>query len=274
MRMATFAEAWRRGGQGAATLVGAIEIPFVAERIAASRLARKTDLPSDGRNAVLLIDHYDATVRASCAARSDYQLRVLVDDLGGAVPSGVDVVWNPNAYGDARDYVEFSGPLFAGVDCIPVRADLPAWRDSGEHEIAVSQGGTDASATMRAALPLLRERLSPARLREVVVSSRPWDDIARCARLITGAGITLWEAASVGIPVVVVATVANHERGADWARSVGVPTVNAVAAGDPACLAELLAEALEKAHPLPRVADGSAGVSRALAALADARGRP
>jgi hypothetical protein len=144
--------------------------------------------------------------------------------------------------------------------------------------VAVILGAGTAPAALRSAVGLLGARLPGVRWHgtgswmpqgwKALDPESVWDQVAHCGRLVTAAGITLWEAAAVGIPVVAVAVAANQAGGAEWAGRHGVPVVRADSVTDATRLADDLAAALERARPLPRVADGSEAVVRALTELA------
>jgi len=264
------------------TLVGEVAIPFVRARLAEAGVGVRGDLPPTGREDVLVVDHYSEPVREACAARADFRLRVLVDDLGGAVPSGVDVVWNPNAYGEAASYAEFRGQVLAGPEYVPLREGLPEWRSSGASASGVMLGGGKLPERLQRALQLVAERFPDAawkaagdgmpRAWEQVEAVQPWTAFARCSRLIAGAGITMWEAAAVGIPVVVVVMAPNQAAAGAWARIHGVPTVDAVDQERPERLADAICAGLASARALPRVRNGAGEVVRALMRCPSLRG--
>src|SRR5207245_4312139 len=129
----------------------------------------------------------DQGVREACAARRDYALRVLVDDVGGSVPAGIDVVWNPNAYGMSGRYIDFTGPVLTGAGHVPVRPDLPKWRGGDPGTVAVTIGGGEVPRVVRDAFKSLTNHLpglvwlaqgSWALNGWVPVdAARPWDDM-------------------------------------------------------------------------------------------------
>jgi spore coat polysaccharide biosynthesis predicted glycosyltransferase SpsG len=279
MRMTTFGTSWQRAGLGPVRLVGDVSIPHVAAYLGSAALPVTPAWGSGEPGALLVVDHYDRLVREDGAGR-DYRYRVLVDDAGARVPDGFDLVWNPNVYGPSARY-EFGGPVLTGAGHVPIREGLPRWSGRAADTIAVALGSAVATTVVRDALLLLEQGLPavewwiaaawmPPRW-HAVDPGRPWDDLIRSGRLVTGAGITMWEAAATGIPAVVVTLAPNQVLGAAWARAQGVPTVSAYDATSPERLAAELSRALEEARPLPSVTDGSFATCRELAALAASR---
>ena len=62
---------------------------------------------------------------------------------------GFDVVWNPNAYGSAALYPRFAGRVLTGAGCVPLRAGLPTWSDTGTDGTggsAYNQDGAQAAS--------------------------------------------------------------------------------------------------------------------------------
>ena len=139
MRCATLSGTWQARGCGRAAIRGEVTLPFVQVRLEEVGVAMAADLPDSGEG-VLVVDTYDIGERVACAARAA-ALRVLVDDLGEAVPSGYDAVWNPNAYGVAELYSSFDGPVLTGPEMVPIRGDLPRWQGTGEGRVGVLLGG-------------------------------------------------------------------------------------------------------------------------------------
>lgn len=279
MRCLSLAEAWLASGQREVALVGAVTLAFVVDR--ARRLGVAMLTPGHGPDGtVLVVDSYDETVRRDAAVNGRYVRRVLVDDLGGAVPTGYDTVWNPNAYGDGSLYPSFAGDLLSGPEAVPLRTDLPTWRGAGTRRIGVALGGGSISSHLVVVLTRLGGRNAnhcfagvgdwvPAGW-ERFSSHDPWTGLSQCERLVIAAGTMTWEAARVGIPVVVVQTADNQERVADWAEAQGVPTLDLRHVSEEDGLAASLEEVLDKARPLPRIDSGSARVAHWLAASLDA----
>lgn len=277
MRLASLGEAWTGGG-GRAVLWGRVELPFVAERLAGAGVQVADAPPADG-GCVLVVDSYDEAVRAGCAA-CPARLRVLVDDLGCPVPAGYGVVWNPNAYGCPALYPGFAGEVLGGPEAVPVRTGLPAWSGAGSPAVGAMLGGGDPGPVLREAMRIVAEALGPKGLIGVGAwvrppaarsdASRPWTSLSRCGALVTAAGSSVWEAAAVGIPAVVVRTAANQDRIVRWARDAGVPAVDALNADDARALAAEIMDALGRAAPLPRIEPGAGRVAQRLHAAAAA----
>lgn len=278
MRLASLGEAWTAGG-GRAVLWGRVELPFVAERLAGAGVEVADAPPADG-GCVLVVDSYDEAVRATCAARPA-RLRVLVDDLGCPVPSGYGMVWNPNAYGDAALYPGFAGEVLGGPAAVPVRPGLPAWSGAGSPTVGAMLGGGNPGPVLGEAMRIVAEALGPQGLTGVgewvrppatrADASGPWTSLSRCGALVTAAGSSVWEAAAVGIPAVVVRTAYNQDRIVRWARDAGVPAVDALGADDAAALAAEILDALGRAAPLPPIDPGAGRVARRLQAAAAVR---
>lgn len=277
MRLASLAEAWAAGG-GEVRLAGEVTIPFVRERLAAAGVRVLPEPDRAGPETVLVADSYDAGRRRQGAGTPGAALRVLVDDLGGEVPAGYGAVWNPNAYATAALYPGFAGEVLAGAAFVPVRTGLPGWRPARSGAVAVMAGGGELPALLREGLARLAAELGEARFLGAggwappgwgrVPAHDPWREVAGCDVLVTASGSTVWEAAAVGIPVVVVKTAANQERVFRWALESGAPGVDATGMRDPAVLARALAAAHGRAAPLPRIEPGGERTARALRELA------
>ena len=277
MRCAALAEAWLDLGLGAVRFTGALDLPFAASR-AHLLVARAPDRA--GSCTVLVSDSYDRLRRERAALRDDVRARVLVDDLCGPVPDGFDAVWNPSPRASLADYPLFRGAVLAGPDVLPIRNGLPRWcRSSGP--TAVLLGGGRPLPHVAAALELIATRWPAAdfaRLGDWMPAAwaplnphQPWDGIAQCGRLLTGAGATLWEAAMVRVPVVVMLLAENQRRGFEWALKAGVAGVDALAERSPEALADQLTAALASAAPLPPMRAGTERVARWIGALAGSR---
>jgi carbamoyl-phosphate synthase large subunit len=236
MRCMTVAAAWRNAG-GTAELLGRIELPFVEQRARELGVAVRAARPEAGD--VLLVDVYDARERYTWAA-APYGTRVLVDDLPGECPDRYDALWNPNAYAERAHYTEFGGEVLAGADYLPLREGLPEW-DTAATGGAVSLGGAlhTRYADLVQTLPRLTgvstgwstvEPVPPGWRRANPVE--PWTQLSRARWILIAAGSMLWEAAAVGIPVMVLATADNQRLAADYARRHGAPVLELPATAD------------------------------------------
>ena len=282
MRCAALAEAWIGLEVGAAVFWGEASLSFARRRIEALG-ARLVDRYAPATHAAVLVcDHYEPAVRGAASAARDFGLRVIVDDLGTVVEPGFDVVRNPNAYASPRLYRGFTGAVLAGADVIAVRADLPTWCPAGASGTAVMLGGSRLHESLVEGLALLAERAGADRFAgsgswvpsgwATIDPENPWEQIARADRLIISSGTTVWEAASVGIPVVLVQIASNQDLIFKWARDHGVPGVDARPfTGQPDTLSRALEHALSQPRRLPHVENGAANVSRLLRELAEAR---
>lgn len=281
MRTAVLAEAWTESGAGKVGLVGTVEIDFARRRMLELGVVPQERLPADGGAAVLVVDSYHEGARREAAAWQAASLRVLVDDLGGGVPSGFDVVWNPNPGGSERLYPGFRGTVLSGEAYVPIRAGLPRWRGGEPGRVAVLLGGGRLEPALASAMARLHEEAPGLSLSgagawvptswERLDPGHPWPGVTRASTLVTAAGVSLLEAASVGIPVVVLCTADNQIAGVEWARRAGVPVVDG-RQPDARELAGEVGRALLVARPLPPIVNGAPTVARRLLELALARG--
>ncbi len=279
MRCATLAEAWLDLGLGSVRFAGALELQFTVSR--ASLLVARAPARTGGC-AVLVSDSYDPLRRERAALRHDVQTRILVDDLCGPVPEGFDAVWNPSPRASPSDYPRFRGAVLAGPDVLPIRTGLPRWCGA-PGPTAVLLGGGRPLPHVSAALELLAAHHPQgefARLGDWLPQAwkpldphQPWDGIARCGRLLTGAGTTLWEAAMVRVPVAVMLLAENQRRAFEWAVNAGAPGVDALAVTTSDALADQLSAALAAAAPLPSLRSGAERVARWIGALAGSRAK-
>src|SRR5688500_9186552 len=116
MRLLALAEEWLRSKLGPVRFWGRLDVGFAATRAHDLAVAVGNGPTCFLERCVLVADLYNAGERQRLAARPEPSLRVLVDDVGGEVPAGFDVVWNPNAYGVACLYPAFAGQVIAGPD--------------------------------------------------------------------------------------------------------------------------------------------------------------
>jgi UDP-2,4-diacetamido-2,4,6-trideoxy-beta-L-altropyranose hydrolase len=273
MRCAALAEAWQRMGLGQTSFAGEITIPFVRDRLRKIGVI-VDDVPASSTPRVLVVDTYEAAKRYEFAQRSDFSARVIADDVGGSIPAGYDIVWNPNPYGHAGLYSGFRGSLIAGHQFVPLRPDLPRWEYATTGWTGIMLGGGEITARVLDVVTALPAPDSESRFAGVgdwvpsswqsVESRNPWDLLARCDRLVTASGTAVWEAAWVGVPVVVLKTASNQELVFEWARRGGVPTLSMLAGSGSLRLTEALRRVLPSARPLPHVANGSERVARTL----------
>lgn len=267
MRCVTLGVAWRAAAGGPVMVAGEVSLEFVQRRLEEARIVL---LPPDAEipsGATLVVDSYDTAVRSSGAVQSAV-LRVLLDDLGGSVPAGFDVVINPNAYADAHLYPEFRGLILAGPDFLLLRNDLPSSPTEAGTGTGVLVGGTGMDRTLSAALGLVIARRpdfgpfvsvgagAPVDWRAASTVA-PWHSLASCAQVLVAAGGATWEAAAVGVPVVLLLVADNQASIAEWAVNHGVPTVDLRTGWSPAALADSLVTALDTARPLPKVTGGT-----------------
>ncbi len=276
MRLGTLAAAWRRRG-GRAVAIGAIELDFVQDRYRSLGIERADEGTDFGPNAVVVVDTYDAATRFAWSKRAGSALRVLVDDTAdGDVPRGYDVVWNPNAYSTESMYPNSAGTVLAGVDYLAIRDGLPSWRNVGQTEILVILGGGVPSPVLIESMRQLDALLdteqfattgnwAPPRWRKIA-ADRLWDEAQHARQLVVAAGTTVWEAAAVGIPVILLMTAENQRLVYRWGRDAAIPGINTLLV-DAEFLAHQLRALLAVPSPLPPVADGTDRVVQRLIEL-------
>jgi spore coat polysaccharide biosynthesis predicted glycosyltransferase SpsG len=274
MRLSVLATAWLAGG-GDVTWYGEVTIPFVQRRLGDLGIhPREEEL--DHGVAVFVIDSYDATVRYT-KGFANAAVRVLVDDLGGDVPPGYDVVWNPNAYGRAALYPGFSGAVLSGPEAVAIRDGLPPWQLRRDAETVVTIGGGDPPASVQDALTQLSELVTGQRFAIAGNWSPPgwrlvppddlWASASEARLIVTAAGTTVWEAASVQVPVILLQTADNQRFVYRWGRDAGVPGLNTLLI-DAEFLAHQLRALLPAARPLPPLTNGAPAVAMRLGRFA------
>jgi len=282
MRCDALAEAWNGCEAGSGVFWGDVSLGFARHRIEALGARLVDRYGGANRDAVLVCDHYEPGIRAAAGAAREFGVRVMVDDIGAAVGPGFDVVWNPNAYASAHLYPAFTGAVLAGSDVIAVRADLPAWCREVASGTAAMLGGSQLHDSLVEGLTLLAERAGADRFAgsgswvptgwTTIDPENPWERIARASSLITSSGTTVWEAARVGVPVVLVQIASNQELIFKWARDHDVPGVDARSfTGQPDGLSRALEDALSHPRRLPRIENGAPNVCRQLRELSEAR---
>jgi spore coat polysaccharide biosynthesis predicted glycosyltransferase SpsG len=266
MRMANLAEAWTAAG-GRVGYLGQLTIPFVVERFDRLGIARLGE--STPAADCLVVDSYDDRTRGEGAALGRFGHRILVDDVGGSVPAGYEMVWNPNAY-DARElYPNFGGRVLSGPSYLPIRDDLPVWRGNRDAATVIALGGGATPDRLRDGLAEFAARFPTVSVATTVRQAAPawrviepnsfWSETAAASRLVTAAGSTTWEAAVVGIPTLLLKTAPNQALVYQWGRAQGVPALDALEL-DPRQLAERLSVLLPAARPVPPLHNGAPNV--------------
>ena len=282
MRCAAVAEAWLARGSGGAYVWGDVDIAFVARRLNQLGIGVGKSQPWWDPSSVLVVDTYDPAERARLATIQGPRRRILVDDEGSPVPAGYDAVWLPSAAGHAGLYPEFAGTVFTGPESVALRGGLPIWNSAPPSRVGVLLGGGAVQGNVSAALASLATKMSRIQFAAAgtgvprawvrLNADDPWVTLARCDHLLAGAGSIMWEAAAVGIPVVLLLTAENQRRNFEWAQSSGVPCVVAVGkgAGD---LCQALQDAIPRATPLPRILNGAEPLAAGFDELAGGRRR-
>jgi hypothetical protein len=277
MRCANLLAAWDRLSFGNSYLFGQVDIPFVSARLSRLGVRRVNALPGDGLR-VVVVDSYARAIRESLSERSLTDVfPVLVDDLGGHVETHYRAVWNPNVYSSSALYPDFVGPVIGGVEHVPIRDDLPTWYPDRSSGWGITLGGgllPGWTTCLLDELEALSQNASPIAAGIVrhpgftqASESDPWDDLSRCEALVTAAGSSLWEAAAVGIPVLVICLADNQELIAAWAAAAGAPVYD-TRTDHGRGVASFVRQHAPGVRALPRVTPGSMRVARALHSLA------
>lgn len=273
MRCATVADAWQQSSFGTATFVGQIDLPFALDRLRAAGIEVQ-ETATWQADSVLVVDTYDQSERERLS-RVPATIRVLVDDLGCAVPSGYSVVLNPNAYATADLYPSLNGYFIGGRNHVPIRS-LPKWSPDNTRAVAIGIGATFPAPILLEALVMLQRSGTrfvasgdwvPADW-ERAEAGATWQTFSNCDRILSAAGTTLWEAAAVQIPTAVIQIADNQDLIAAWASEHGLPVVTAKDYSTAAALASALASALEHATVPPFLANGAESIASALFARA------
>lgn len=276
MRCLAVAEAWRARGLGELFVWGRVDIPFAAKRLNRLGIGTGASQPAWDRPSLLLVDTYDPPERVRLATIPGPRARILVDDAGGLVPTGYDGVWLPSAAGDADLYPEFRGVVFSGSESVALRGNLPTWNPA-QPRIGVLLGGGAIPSNVSSALTSLGEEMPRVEFAAAGADlppgwvhlnpDDPWVELAKCDRVLASAGSIMWEAAAVGIPVVLILTAENQRRNFEWGRSSGVPCIIAEGStGGDICRA--LVKAIPRAKPLPRISNGAGRLAAAFDELA------
>ena len=273
MRVAALATGWRGLG-GTAVAVGRIELPFVLHHYRS--LGIPVEPRADPAGDVLVVDRYDPVERQAMAVGPFDGIKVLVDDLAESVPAGYDVVWNPNPYASAGFYPLFGGRVLAGRDVIALREDLPKWRKRLDGDVVVTLGGGRPGQSLISAFETLVELMPAERFAVIgdwapsgarqVSPDRLWAEATEGKCLVTAAGGTTYEAAAVGVPMVVIAVAENQRLVYGWARQCGVPGANSLAV-DGESLAQQLRALIPASMIAPPLQNGAGRVALELARL-------
>jgi spore coat polysaccharide biosynthesis predicted glycosyltransferase SpsG len=99
----------------------------------------------------------------------------------------------------------------------------------------------------------------------------PWPILAGCQRLVSAAGTSVWEAAVVGIPTVLLKVANNQRLVAKWAQENGGAVVDAQSARDADALCTEILHVLDNTRALPPLESGAGAVVRRILNLAGSR---
>ena len=273
MRCLSLAEAWLELGIGGAKLYGTVDIDFVQRRVRDAGVEMVDTLDVNGCSA-LVVDSYDPETRGRMSRMNSAGLRILVDDLGVDEAIDFDIVWNPNPYGSAALYPSFSGLIIAGCDAVPLRNSALQWRAAASGDCLVTLGSGVVGEVLRRAFEELSRSCRDIRFQGAgewipagwkrVSPESLWTNAASCRFLITAAGSSVWQAASIGSPMVVVKTADNQELVARWVSRHQVPVVNALGCADPDALGRELLRACRRPATLPKLSNGARRVALAI----------
>lgn len=111
---------------------------------------------------------------------------------------------------------------------------------------------------------------APPRWRRIS-ADRLWAEVPNARQLLVAAGTTVWEAAAVGIPVILLMTADNQRLVYRWGRDAAIPGINTLLV-DAEFLAHQLRSLLAVPSPLPAVADGTDRVVGRLIELLTSKG--
>jgi len=272
MRCLSVAEQWQHLG-GDAEIWGEVTLGFVAARAQGNGISMRAHAEPRGRD-LLLVDIYGESERHSLSRLRSHRRRVLVDDLMSPQCRDFDAVWNPNAYGSRADYPQGPDVVLAGEEFVPLRPDLPRWSAADARGGAIAFGGGALStslAQLAEALPPITNENSgwsvaqpvPANWRAVDTVT-PWADLHRARWIVMAAGSMLWEAAAVGIPVVVCIVADNQIHAAAWAESRGAFVFDLRGEFDVNAAAREIAASAPRARALPALSSGARRVARRL----------
>jgi UDP-2,4-diacetamido-2,4,6-trideoxy-beta-L-altropyranose hydrolase len=281
MRCLAVAEAWRARGPSELHVWGHVDIAFAARRLNLLGIRAGGTYPAWHPSSLLLVDTYDPLERVRLATIAGPRARILVDDTGEPVPPGYDGVWLPSAAGDANLYPGFRGAVFTGLQGVALRADLPPWNPAQPPRIGVLLGGGVLPSNIATALTSLAESMGPIQFAATFAdlppgwtrlsADDPWIELAKCDRVLASAGSIMWEAAAVGIPVVLLLAAENQRRNFEWGRSAGVPCI--ITQGSTSReICRALVQAIPLAIPLPRIRNGAERLAAAFDGLARGAG--
>lgn len=163
---------------------------------------------------------------------------VMIDDEGLCAVPEARVIVNPNAWATPAIYDFYGeGPtqFLCGPEFVLLRREVRGRRwiplpEGLQSSLLVAPGGTDATGIGPAVMELLQDHFNDQLvIREsfsrMFEPSEFVDVLASVNLAIIGCGTTLWEALSLGVPVVGLLVADNQERSATFIRSIGLAEV-------------------------------------------------
>ena len=240
------------------------------------------------------------------AARQQGQKLLVVDDYGHAAGYPAELVLNQNL-GAAAELYPVRGPwtrLLLGLSYVLLREEFSGWRGQQREEparaenVLVTMGGGDADNVTLRVLKALAACEAPLHIRAVAGASNPHLDQLRAAAkaspnvellhsvkdmpalmdwadlAVSAAGVTCWELAFMGVPMVLLVLADNQQPSAVNAHEAGMALnlgdAGAVSEGEiSAAVADLAASADRRRHLAEQGRDlvdgqGAARVVRAM----------
>lgn len=195
--------------------------------------APKAELIQQASGNWIVVDHYG--LRGSDLSKQNTSRLLLVQDLVEA-PDNVDLLLNQNLGVDPADYP--AGSLI-GTRYALVRSAFRGrhWRAGGG--VMLMCGGTDHLGLVPKLAGLLTATMPGCQIHAVGGTKAPTgcihhhrlraEDMAKlmeqCDLAVLGAGSSIYEAFTVGLPFVAIKTACNQDAIADGLRSLGVPVI-------------------------------------------------
>lgn len=238
MRCVALAQAWRRGGGqclfAGATLPQAVMRRLERERFPHLRLWHEPGSPGEAAEVAVLaaengaqwvaLDgyHFAADYEASLCRSSVRVLRI--DDYAQAAPYSAEIVLDQNLGTTAAAYSRRDPRtrLLLGAQFALIREEFLTLHPTSEREsVLLTLGGSTQIESIRDAS--IRTLQSVAK--EVVVASGNEEDMAilmsRAVVAVSGAGVTSWELAYMGVPAVLIQLAANQRNNAQALAAAG-----------------------------------------------------
>lgn len=163
---------------------------------------------------------------------------VLIDDHGECAVSEATTIVNPNAWATPNMYDQYGEGLpqfLCGPEFVLLRHEARGrkWtplQGRPQPSILVAPGGTDATGVGPRVERSLQDSFNgQIEIREsfsqMLEPSKFVDALASVDIAVIGCGTTIWEAISIGVPIVGLLVVDNQEKSAEFVRSQGLAEV-------------------------------------------------